>query len=432
MADNENTIKKESKTKEPPDITEFFMKAFSDNKELIAAVIVFIGILISVGYYVYMKGYYSFFQIDDRWINIGSTNFYYKLVIPLCGSILLVSPNFVSALPFIFKRDRFIAVWYEILLFVIPCIIFACVYWKMSISYYLLVIISLVVLALLLCSLSNNMNESIICLGALSLSAIISIIVILSIVHCHVDVLRFVTYAVLYSTIWFTSFGLSIFIYLTNKPSRKSDDNDENINNIESESTINDERIENAEDDSNAENNKIANACDETDDIKIKNKIFVIFAVIAIFVYSLLMMILYFDGYSKAVSQKSFKIIFLEEREFQSTTILDDRIEYLNNYDELLSSYSGDKTQLKSNIIEKYKEYPFIQYVRLDESDSNEVLRKVINAYIVISSDDENSLILNGYIDEDMNLYCFYYEKKVIETKNLMINDIKFSNVIRG
>ena len=65
-----------------------------------------------------MQGYYSVFEIEDRWISTGGTSLYYKLVFPLCISIAVLLPNILTALPFIMNKELKIKIGYEVLFFI--------------------------------------------------------------------------------------------------------------------------------------------------------------------------------------------------------------------------------------------------------------------------------------------------------------------------
>ncbi len=400
--------KTENKEKEIIDIVEYLKTSIKENKELYASVIVIIGLFISVAEYVYMQGYYSFFGIDDKWIDAGNTSLYYKLVFPLCITILFIFPNLISALPFILKRERYVKIWYEILLFINSFGLLLILYSGIKINGLILLIAIVIEFILLLFSLDNDKKPRKI---ALSIWTIITVILIIRIGFKHNKLLEYSKFSdwkqlVGLLFVWFLMFGLSTFFVLSAK----------NKNNDTSNPSEN-------------ENNK-----------KIKNKnITFISSVIAILImFSVLGILLYSDGQTNAKNKKSFDIIHLFQEEYYQNIYANNTNIISVKYDDELYKFRNDPENMQkviNEIKEKTINTPYIKIVE-ETNDSGEiinVLRRVVNAYIVMGSDDENYIIINGYIDQENNiLYYFSDEQKIIEKQDNIINKSVFEDAKKG
>ena len=387
--------KDNSQIKEKIDIFDTLITQIKDNKEIFISAIAILGGFITVCYYVYMQGYYSVFEIEDRWISTGGTSLYYKLVFPLCISIAVLLPNILTALPFIMNKELKIKIGYEVLFFIFSYLLI--IYYHIEGNCWQLWLMVILGLFLLVFVLDTDKVKSDIALYSLTIIMLILYIVLFKKRFEFPDVIVWVRY-LLY---WFFLFGLSI-IFAPLIASKKKSEND------------------------------ISGDVSDKDIVKEKNRIFKISLMSTIIVGVFMIISFRNDGLTQALNNKNYKIVLLDDIEYYRNITPQSTFTSSEYYDNLLSKSVDNKNELNKIITEiegKYQDSPYVRVVE-NKEDGNLVLRRLVNAYVLLAEDGDESLVLNGYIDEDKKLYCFSSEKKVIDTKDVVINNFEFSEVV--
>lgn len=399
------------------DILNFLKDAIKNDKEIVATILTLIGIFITVSFYVYFQGYNSFFGIDDKWNNANDKSIYFKIVFPLCGIFIVLFPNLITAFPFILKRDIKTKIWYEILLCSISYGLVLCISSKIFIDCYILLVILFIIVIgatflALIFSLENSKPKQI-------ASKIIGIILILALVIyilCNHKMISDSHQFVNAFVIWFFMFCVA-FPTLLCLPSKSE------VNKNENEPVV------------TISNN---NESDEkAKEIKYRNNKFLFSLVGTLFIFSFIEVLLYSDGQVYAENQKSFTVILLNEDEHYRNLSMNSTNISSKAADELLSDLPTDKEERNKvidKIKEEYKDKPYIDIVEEKDEDGKKttVLRRKVNAYIVIASSGDDSLVFNGYIDENNNIYYFSEEQRTIKTADYITNNMTFKNAIKG
>lgn len=341
----------------------------------LAACVPILGAILSFLIYIYHKGYNSYFNINENWIDLSFTKSLFNLVYEGLLAAFVFSPNFISLHILLFNPKAEQRVKKNFWLIIITLIIVA-------------IISGLVVLF--------TDIKLFICLkyALLVISSLFYIPIIYALICDIVAIIE----------VLIKNFRLSLQYLKNNFKFKKM------LHPFRYFAKLTDKA-----------NEKIySNITPMTNEEKtiFQNQGLMVLIVLCVFMAILFSFCAKYEGAFKAETQKNFSIISLNEEEY----IFEDIKEYNN---------TGTK-------------YPSAPYIKYDKQEMQKLIfthkvnisdllkapplkKRVVNAYVILTENDDNFLIANAFLQKnnnEYNLYIFSDEQTVIEKKDVKVKMI--------
>ncbi|WP_294480809.1 hypothetical protein [uncultured Ruminococcus sp.] len=367
------------------------------HKELLASAIVILGVILYSFGYSYYQGYFAYYGVSSRWITVQQSSFFYNLIVPLSVAILTSIPNFIASFPLIAKTKPLKTLVFEVSWLInILCFLYCCI-WSIKIQTVWFYLYALALFVLFVLFISEEIHGVFEKLAGITISLaslyfvkwIISETIEKKIIISIQNIIGLIVV-----TFFITGIPFTIWI-LKNISSRKQNNNSQNSNTTNT---------------------------SDNEDQKIKDRNTTIISYVISIFFSLPICFLMFNsiGNTNAKQKRNYNIIQMSEVELYDT----DSSYSLNN--ELLLSCNEElKNKNDEKVKETIKDKPYLQIVK--DKNNKKCVRRIVNAYVVISENDDNYLVINAYVDSaNNNLYIYKSEKREIEKDGQLINSIVF------
>lgn len=399
---NSSTAASSENTQKVIDIFAILKKTIFEHKEILASSIVVIGIIIYAFGYTYYQGFFEYYGVSAKWISSQQSSFIYSLILPLSGAIVVMFPNVIVSLPLIAKTDAWKVVVFESSWIINTFCILYCCNFGVNIHTLWFSAISIVLLALFLAFISEELNKGYKLIGILILG--ISLFFIYWIVRKTINNEKIVVssqqiISLLVVTIFITGIPFVWWIIQNIKKiiASKSQTN--------SQSTT-------------SGSNTTNNPDNEKQRIKDRNISIIGKGIGVLFFLPICFLLFNSIGKNNAMQKRDYNIICLSENEMYDNASSGS----LNS--ELLQSYNEELKDNKEDIVkESIKDMPYLQIVEIE--NKGKYVKRIVNAHVIISENDDNYLVINAYVDTNTNnLYIFKSEKREIEKDGQLINSI--------
>lgn len=381
----------------PTDYFKLFSKHYKKILSIVIAAILFLGVVCTFIAYIYNKSYYDYFNVSDNWIELGFTKELFNIIYHGCIMVIILIPNLISAYPFIFnKKDTKYIIKFELkflaissLIGSIVCYLFhhiineslssiicsVTIIWSLIFALPLLMYIMSNIIIIILVTISHPLKSIKYFLRHLKLHYIIPNREYLDISNPY----RFIKSLLL--------FYINNLVSFMNKVDSKFYSDPE----------------------SSSEEEKINN----------RNKDFFKLIIMCIIFISFIIISISTEGKNKATNEKNFSIIKLSDNEIET---YDDLKQYKDDESPYIVS---ENIELKNLLLEhKININSLVQNLKKS--------KRIVNAKVILTENDEYFLIANSYIDYEVNdfkLYIFIDEQTIIEKNDILINKITLAEI---
>lgn len=400
---NSSTAASSENTQNVIDIFAILKKTIFEHKELLASAIVVIGIILYSFGYTYYQGFFDYYGVSAKWISSQQSSFIYSLILPLSGAIVVLFPNVIVSLPIIAKTKAWKVVVFESSWIInIFGILYCCIY-GINIHTLWFFIISIILFVLLLAFISEEINEIL----EVILGVFISLISVAFICWIFYETIHKKEIKAninqIISLIIVTIFITGIpFVWWIIQNIKKI---------IASKSQTNSQSTTSG-------SNTTNNPDNEKQRIKDRNISIIGKGIGVLFFLPICFLLFNSIGKNNAMQKRDYNIICLSENEKYDNASSGS----LNS--ELLQSYNEELKDNKEDIVkESIKDMPYLQIVEIE--NKGKYVKRIVNAYVIISENDDNYFVINAYVDNNTNnLYIFKSEKREIEKDGQLINSI--------
>ena len=398
---NSSTAASSENTQKVIDIFAILKKTIFEHKELLASAIVILGIILYSLGYTYYQGFFDYYGVSAKWISSQQSSFLYSLILPLSGAILVMFPNIIVSFPLIAKTKTLKSCVFEISWLInVFCILYCCNF-GINIHSLWFGLAGLLLFILYLAFISEEINEKLegtlgVFISLISV-AFISWIIYETIHKKEVKANINQIISLIIVTIFIT--GIPFILWIIQKI-KKTGSSQTNIQNTPDISDINN------------------NSDIEKKKIKDRNISIIGIGIGVLLFFTICYLMINSIGKNNAMQKRDYNIICLSENElYDNDSSGSLNSEFLQSFNEELKNNNEDMVN------ESIKDIPFLQIVEIE--NEGKCVKRITNAYVVISENDDNYLVINAYVDANTNnLYIFKSEKREIEKDGQLINTI--------